>query len=216
MNHEEQPVEAGMRRKPQRARGQQRVGLILDAAEQLFAEAGYEATTTNAIAARANIPIGSIYQFFPNKEAILHALAQRYRAGFAEFFDAQLTPETLELSASELAGRMIEAMVEFGGAHSAFTRIVLQGQGHPHTAAAAASLQQDLFSRLDGLLALRAPWLEPRQRQLYANVSLTAVMALLSQAIGAKVTGDFDHALRLIAEARRLLVAYLERVTGEG
>jgi len=63
----------GMRRKPRQARSQERVNRILDVAEKLFASQGYAATTTNAIAAQAQVPIGSLYQFFPDKTAILKA-----------------------------------------------------------------------------------------------------------------------------------------------
>lgn len=72
------PVE--MRRVPKSKRGQQRVEKILDSAAELFAQQGYEATTTNQIAAYAATSIGSLYQFFPNKETILEALAVRYVA----------------------------------------------------------------------------------------------------------------------------------------
>ena len=67
-----------MRRQPQQARSQERVRQILDVAEQLFVEMGYDSTTTRAIAARAGISVGSLYQFFPDKEAILKALAIQY------------------------------------------------------------------------------------------------------------------------------------------
>ena len=66
-----------MRRTPQQERGQRRVQQILDAAAELFSEVGYETATTNMIAHRANTSIGSLYQFFPNKEAIVETLAQR-------------------------------------------------------------------------------------------------------------------------------------------
>lgn len=213
MDDEQQPRLTAMRRKPQRARGQQRVSTILDAAEQLFGEAGYEATTTNAIAARAGIPIGSVYQFFPNKEAILHAVAGRYRREFAAFFDPQLTPEVLELPIGELTRRLIAAMVEFGGAHLGYTRIVLQGHSQPQLAAVAAELQHDLVERMDGLLRARVPRLSAQERQLYATVGLTAVLALLALAINSKLAGDYDQAMRLIDQAGVLLVSYIEYVT---
>jgi AcrR family transcriptional regulator len=69
---------SGIRNKPQQARSQARVDRILDVAERLFTTEGYNATTTNAIAAQAGVPIGSLYQFFPDKNAIIGALAERY------------------------------------------------------------------------------------------------------------------------------------------
>jgi AcrR family transcriptional regulator len=67
-----------LRRQPRQARSQERVRRILEAAETLFVAGGVGATTTNAIAARAGVPIGSLYQFFPDKGAILRRLAQGY------------------------------------------------------------------------------------------------------------------------------------------
>jgi AcrR family transcriptional regulator len=63
------------RRKPQQARSQKLVGWILHAAAQVFAERGYAGGTTNHIAEKAGVSIGSLYQYFPNKTAILTALA---------------------------------------------------------------------------------------------------------------------------------------------
>src|SRR5260370_37048426 len=59
-------------------RGEKRVTDLLAAAEQLFASSGYEATTMNAIASLAGASIGSLYQFFPNKESVGSALLNRY------------------------------------------------------------------------------------------------------------------------------------------
>ena len=67
-----------LRRTPQQARSQQRVEEILQAASDLLIEEGYEGLTTSAIAKRAGISVGSLYQFFANKEAVLQALAERY------------------------------------------------------------------------------------------------------------------------------------------
>jgi len=63
---------------PQRAGGRQRVADLLEAACGLIAERGYEATTMAEIAARAGAKIGSLYRFFPNKDAIADTLLRQH------------------------------------------------------------------------------------------------------------------------------------------
>ncbi|MEO3827735.1 TetR/AcrR family transcriptional regulator [Actinomadura sp. B10D3] len=66
------------RRTPRQVRAELTRERILTAAAHVFAEYGYAAGTTNRIAERARISIGSLYQYFPNKDAILAELAVRH------------------------------------------------------------------------------------------------------------------------------------------
>lgn len=70
--------ESALRHIPKQQRSQRRVDQILQSAEAVFSEVGYDHATTNAVAIRAGISIGSLYQFFESKEAILEAMGQRY------------------------------------------------------------------------------------------------------------------------------------------
>ena len=102
-----------MRRKPQQARSQARVEQILDVAEKLFQDVGYKATTTRAIAAHAEVSVGSLYQFFPDKEAILKALAVRYmQAQYQRFLDLH-TAQSITLPLSSYVDRMIDVFDQF-------------------------------------------------------------------------------------------------------
>jgi AcrR family transcriptional regulator len=67
------------RKNPSQARARRTVDLILEAATQILATRGEEALTTNHIAERAGFSIGTLYQYFPNREAILDALIERER-----------------------------------------------------------------------------------------------------------------------------------------
>lgn len=66
------------RRKPRQVRAELTRERILTAAAHVFAEHGYAAGTTNRIAERARVSIGSLYQYFPNKDAILSELLVRH------------------------------------------------------------------------------------------------------------------------------------------
>jgi AcrR family transcriptional regulator len=67
------------------------VDAILEAAAGLIATGGYAATTTNKIAERAGVSIGSLYQYFPNKGAVLVSLLERHLARVAPAIDRSLT-----------------------------------------------------------------------------------------------------------------------------
>lgn len=86
------PLEAALRKQPAQQRSMERVGHILDAAGELVAERGYAAITTSLVARRANVPPGTLYEFFADKRAVVQAAAarnlerfrQRVRAAMAE------------------------------------------------------------------------------------------------------------------------------------
>ena len=66
------------RKSPSQERSRQTVERILDAAARIFHEQGYVGATTNDIADEACLSIGSLYQYFPNKDALLTALTKRH------------------------------------------------------------------------------------------------------------------------------------------
>jgi AcrR family transcriptional regulator len=69
------------RKMPSQARARRTVDLILEASAQILANRGEEALTTNHIAERAGFSIGTLYQYFPNRDSILDALIAREREG---------------------------------------------------------------------------------------------------------------------------------------
>jgi AcrR family transcriptional regulator len=87
------------RRQPRQVRAELTQQRILAAAAHIFAEYGYAAGTTNRIAERARVSIGSLYQYFPNKDAILAELLTRHLHEVrvtATFRENEDLPESLE------------------------------------------------------------------------------------------------------------------------
>jgi AcrR family transcriptional regulator len=78
------------RKRPRQQRSAETVERIVDAAARIFDERGYRATTTNHVAELAGVSIGSLYQYFPNKDALLVALAERHLDEAAEHFGHRL------------------------------------------------------------------------------------------------------------------------------
>lgn len=66
-----------LRRQPVQQRSAKRVAQMLDSCAELIDEVGYDALTTTLIAKRAGVAVGSLYQFFPDKRAVVQALTQR-------------------------------------------------------------------------------------------------------------------------------------------
>lgn len=81
-----------LRRVPVQGRSVARVQRMLDTCAEIVDEVGYEGLTTTLLAERAGVAIGSVYQFFPDKRAVVQALThrnlERYLARLAERFDA--------------------------------------------------------------------------------------------------------------------------------
>jgi AcrR family transcriptional regulator len=109
----------GTRRSPCQARGEKRVAELLEAAVVEFSRAGYEAATMSAIAARAGAPIGSLYQFFPNKEAVARAVRTRHIEDIEDRWGC-LTEGRRPMAVKELVRRFVDLMIGFVHEHPAF------------------------------------------------------------------------------------------------
>ncbi|WP_432131011.1 TetR/AcrR family transcriptional regulator [Streptomyces tendae] len=85
------------RRKPRQVRAELTRERILTAAAHVFADHGYAAGTTNRIAERARMSIGSLYQYFPNKDAILAELLVRHidRGAWTGVEELDMSPGSL-------------------------------------------------------------------------------------------------------------------------
>jgi len=98
------------RRRPVQGRSQATVDALLAAAAQILARHGPEAATTNAIAERAGVSIGSLYQYFPDKDALIDVLATRHIAEMETVLFAALA-EAGERRLIDSAGQLVAAIL---------------------------------------------------------------------------------------------------------
>ncbi len=197
----------GMRRKPRQARSQERVNRILDVAEELFASQGYAATTTNAIAAQAQVPIGSLYQFFPDKTAILQALALRY----AEMLHQELAfideAEAVTLPLTDYVNQLIDTTDRFFTNHPSYYAIFMEVQG---TIRELEEIDEATDAKLIQALASS---LANRDAKL-EQADYTAIAFVLVKAIGTllwlSLSQEPLYRQRLVVETKRLALTYLQ------
>ncbi len=79
------------RKEPRQARSQQMVDLILEATARVLAKNGYARTNTNLIAERAGVSVGSVYQYFPNKDSLIVAVHERHARQMVRVIDTILS-----------------------------------------------------------------------------------------------------------------------------
>ncbi|GAA2439925.1 TetR/AcrR family transcriptional regulator [Actinomadura vinacea] len=195
-------------RAPRRqARGERRIQEILDAAAKVFAEAGYEAATTNRIAAAAGISPGSLYQFFSNKEAIAQALADRFveqmgRAHREAFESGDLVGPLLP----EMIDRMLDPILAFNIANPGFKALFARPDMPAGLASAARPIQTALLGRVEAVLAARAPGVPEGERARSARVMIQIFQAMVPLVTSSR--GDEREAM--ITEVKKVLRGYLE------
>src|SRR5256714_2318626 len=85
-----------LRRVPVQGRSVARVARMLDACAKLVDELGYDGLTTTLLAERAGVAIGSVYQFFPDKRAIVQALTMRNLEAYLQRLGARIAEERFE------------------------------------------------------------------------------------------------------------------------
>ena len=116
------------RKRPRQARSRALVEAILDAAAHILAQHGREALTTNAVAVKAGVSVGSLYQYFPNRDAIIAAVAGRHgHRVYHLVADLDLKDcVSLELAITRMAARLFAAHAIDPALHKALDGDVAQ------------------------------------------------------------------------------------------
>jgi AcrR family transcriptional regulator len=193
------------------ARGQHRMEQLADAAAEVFAEVGYAKATTNAIAARAGVSPGTLYQFFANKEALAETLAQRYRTALKAAHDKAFDPGSAALPLPELIDLMVDPMIEVNLANPAFKALFTGADMPERLAAPTKQLHQAVVGKIAEVLAARAPEL-PAERRYTTSVVATQIFGALLGTVLAAAEGERD---RWVAELKRALLGYLHPILGD-
>lgn len=194
------------RRKPTQQRAHNTVNRVLDAAAAIISEEGVAALTTNKVAARAHCNIASLYQYFPNKEAIVNALIQRHEQQFSRSMNEQLL--ALQGMALEPAARIViaAAMQRLRESEEVMPMLLARmgpgGEQYPE----ARRMEQRFYEAMRRFLLLQRDRYELRDIDTSVQVIYTAISALVIRHLTEPLPYLSDE--ELLDEAVRLMCAY--------
>lgn len=163
-----------MRVAPQQERSARRLAAFLDAAAELFAELGYDATTMTAIAERSGSSIGALYNYFPDKQAIALTLLNAYAQELEAHWKPLMEPAA-NLTHREFANLFIERITDLARKRPAYLSLLAAPVQLRRDPAAKRALRVTIAN------AFRAknPSLSDEQSILAANVTLQLARGLL-------------------------------------
>ncbi|MFG1945141.1 TetR/AcrR family transcriptional regulator [Nonomuraea sp. NPDC048826] len=203
-----------LRRRPAQRRSLERVERMLDECAHLLDEIGYEALTTKEVARRAEVPIGTFYQFFPDKHGLVKALALRNLEAFLGRVTERLTGADLG-HWTDLVDLAIDEFVAMKRATPGFAVVdfgeILRAPGGPAIEGTNRMLDAALENNAivaDRLRAITVDLLDAPAGPALDRAILVAVEAadaVLKLAFRVDPEGDPD----LVDECKRLVRGYL-------
>lgn len=199
-----------VRRVPQQARSRARLARLLTAADRLLATEGAEALTTTRVAAEADVSVGSLYQYLPDRGAILTALAMMYLAKFEDQM-AVLVEQVAAEPVDDLPDLAIEAFAEVFRTEPGYRALWFSRHLTEETRAADREHNLRMAAGIRQLIV--AQGLLPDSERLHTASIAAQLVAdtLMLQAFRDNPDGD----PAILAEAKTVLRGYLTELTRE-
>jgi AcrR family transcriptional regulator len=169
------------RKSPLQERSGVTVDAILEAAVRILLAHGYSALTTKAMADRAGVSVGSLYQYFPNKQAIVAELIRRHLREVITVIDATpaLQGAGLEPNVQRVMERFVAAKIERQAISAALKAPIAEIQGRAIVMDAARGLVQSMAVRLGAEIG--RPWTEADTMRL--GLAIASVEGVIWQVI---------------------------------
>ncbi|CAM5445989.1 TetR family transcriptional regulator [Streptomyces avidinii] len=207
-----QAPEAAPRRR--QARGERRIAQLLSAAAGVFCRTGYAAASTNAIAREAGVSPGTLYQFFPNKEAIAVELGGQLLQRAHEAHGQAFLPENLDRPLPELIDAVLDPVIAFNCENPAFWAL-MHGSGVPGIAQEHDELHTGMLTRVEEVLracvtppAATAPAPEPDPAELTHVAHM--VLGIVKASLELILASEGAERAAYVVELKTVLLRYLD------
>lgn len=194
------------RKRPRQARSKATVDTILEATTRVLVKQGFDSLSTNAVASAAGVSIGSLYQYFPNKEALVSALIDRHMEQMNTSILAELT-RVAKLPVAEAARAVIELTIKAHAIDPELHRVLTEQVPRIGKLARLRELDEICHRMIAGLLAARKDELAIRDPDLAAFILVSTIESIVHRA--ALLYPNRLRDPRLVDEATVLVTRYL-------
>jgi len=192
------------RRTPRQSRAQSTIARILDATAKLLHEVGLEGVNTNAIAARAGINVATLYSYFPNKYAVIVALADQIDENRMSLIDGALSSADWSDRIEEVLDAFIDSVLSTPGTAALFDAL----RTAPELAGIDERVHQRIADRI-GEFLLAAPELKIPKRDV--TIVSKVLVEATSGVVGLARRASPRERRQIVRELKRMVTSYLTR-----
>jgi AcrR family transcriptional regulator len=157
------------------------VDSVLEATARVLVKRGFDGLTTNLVAAAAGVSVGSLYQYFPNKEALVGALIENHVEAMTSLCLGELT-RVARLPVAEAIRSVIEVMIRAHAAQPELHRVLTEQVPRVGRMAKIAEIEAMVQRMVAGLLASRKAELAIEDPDIAAFVLVSAIEAITHRA----------------------------------
>jgi AcrR family transcriptional regulator len=199
------------RKSASQARSRLTIDALLEATARVLTKEGYDRASTNKIAAVAGVSIGSLYQYFPSKEALVAAVIDRHMHDMLQLVRdalAKAATRPIEVAARDLVSIMLDAHRIDPKLH----RVLVEQVPRTRRLENIESIERETFGLVRDYLEAHRDQLDVADPDVAAFVCVTAVEALTHAAVVRRpeILTD-EKAIRLVDDVTRLIVRYLRK-----
>ncbi|WP_128378788.1 TetR/AcrR family transcriptional regulator [Streptomyces cavernae] len=199
------PAAAPERPRRRQARGERRIAQLLEAAAAVFCKSGYTGASTNAIAREAGVSPGTLYQFFPNKEAIAVSLSDQLLREWTESHGQALAPENIALPLDRMLDAVLDPIIAFNVENPAFAVLMHSTDTPGQITRNTETLHDTVLTRVEEIVAGFLPTTPPVERSVTANM----VVGIFKAGIDLILTHEGMEREAYITELKTAMHRYL-------
>ncbi|MFD4027475.1 TetR family transcriptional regulator [Streptomyces sp. NPDC058576] len=193
------------------ARGEARIAQLLRAAADVFCTSGYTASSTNAIAREAGVSPGTLYQFFPNKEAIAVELGDRLLDRWRDTYGAAFAQSHTELPLDGMLDAVLDPLIAFNCENPAFS-VLMHGSEIPgQITEAHDTLHATMLTRVESVLADYLPDVPAPQIHRIAEMAFMVFKAGLDLIMA----HEGEERAAYVQELKTMMFRYLDPLVGD-